>query len=159
MTNLMSPSLWLIAGATLMVAELIIPGGIVVFLGLGCLVVAAAITLGLVSSWVSAFTLFFISSLALILMLRSVVMRFAGGDYSRGNTIEILDEIGEPVTVVETIGPGTRVGRIEFRGTEWDALGDGSEILAGEQAQIVSRENVQYLVEKVQASKDQAQEQ
>ena len=46
MTYLLLPTLWLIAGIVLILAELIIPGGVVVFLGFACLVVALAVVLG-----------------------------------------------------------------------------------------------------------------
>jgi membrane protein implicated in regulation of membrane protease activity len=147
MTILLLPSVWLMAGIVLVLAELIIPGGVVVFLGFACLVVAAAVSLGLVSTWVSALTLFFISSLVLVVTLRSFFMRYAGGDFSRGNTIEILDDIGQLVPVVTTIGPGQKRGSIEYHGTRWKALSDGQKIEAGDVVQIVGRDNVSYIVE------------
>ncbi len=149
MDFLINSSYWLIAAIVLIIAEIFLPGGIVIFLGCGCLVVATAIWFGLVSSWVGALTLFFISSMLFIVVLREFAMRYFGGDFSKDNTIEILDEVGEEVKVVETIGPGNAVGRIDLRGTQWPAVGDGGEIATGEIARIVSRENVQYIVEGV----------
>jgi len=149
MTIFLLPSVWLIAGIVLILAELIIPGGVVVFLGLACLMVATAVSLGLVSTWVSALTLFFISSLLLVLTLRSVFMRYAGGDFSRGNTIEILDDIGQQAPVVKTIGPGQRRGMIDYHGTRWKALSDGQQIKVGDVVQIVGRDNVSYIVEPI----------
>jgi len=157
MDILINPNFWLAAGLILMFAELVIPGGIVIFLGGGALVVALAIWSGLVSDWVSASTLYFISSLALIVSLRSVVVKYAGGDSSKSNTLEILDAFGEVVTVVETIGPGERSGRILFRDTQWAALSDGSEILTGDSARIIAIENVSYIVEKTVASETEAE--
>lgn len=148
MDILMDLDYWLIAGLLLVFAEIVLPGGIVFFLGAGALVVALGIFLGIVTSWTGALTVYFVSSLLLILLLRGFVMRFVGGDSTRANTIEILDDVGELVKVVETIGPANNAGRIEFRGTEWQAVGDGSEIRAGENARIIARENVQYIVEK-----------
>tara|TARA_R110002073_G_scaffold596_15_gene4780 strand:- start:5606 stop:6085 length:480 start_codon:yes stop_codon:yes gene_type:complete len=153
MTYLLLPTLWLIAGIVLILAELIIPGGVVVFLGFACLVVALAVVLGWVSTWVTALTLFFVSSVALVMTLRSFFMRFAGGDFSRGNTIEILDDIGQQVAVVKTIGPGQKRGLIEYHGTRWKALSDGQEIDAGNLVQIVGRDNVSYIVEPITESK------
>ena len=144
----MNPNFWLVSGLILMFAELVIPGGIIIFLGGGGLVVALGIWLGLVTDWVSALTLFFISSLGLIVSLRSLVVKYAGGDSSKSNTLEILDAFGEVVKVVETIGPGEKSGRIQFRDTQWAALSDGSEILKGESARIIAIENVSYIVEK-----------
>lgn len=152
MNFLTDPTYWLIAGLLLILAELIIPGGIVVFLGLGCLVVALAVHFGLVTTWMGACTLFFIASLAMILLLRQFAVKFVEGDSSRGNTDELLDDVGEIAIVVDSIGPGNKQGRILFRGTQWPALGDGSELQVDAQVQIVSRQNVSYIVEKCEAS-------
>ena len=148
MTILTNPYVWLVFGLILIFSELIIPGGVVVFLGVGGLVVALSLYLGLVSDWVNVMTLYFISTLVLIVSLRSFAMRYAGGDYSKSNTIEILDDFGELVTVVEAIGPGEKTGRILFRDTQWAALSDGSEIAVGETARIIALENVCYIVER-----------
>lgn len=149
MNIILNPSYWAIVAVVLMLAEIVIPGGIVIFLGGGALVVAAALWVGILTSWVSAFTLFFISSLLLIFGLRSVVSRFADGDFSRGNTVEILDEIDHVVDVLSNIGPGQSAGTVLFRGTRWKALGGGEEIPQGSQARIVSRENTTLIVEAV----------
>ena len=146
MDIIMNPNYWLIAGVLLLLSEILLPGGIVFFLGAGALVVALGIYLGLITGWTGALTTYIIASLLLIIMLRGFVMKFVGGDASRGNTAEILDDVGERVEVVETIGPGNEIGRISFRGTEWSAKGDGSEIAAGQFATIISRENVHYIV-------------
>ena len=146
MESFLNPIGWLTVGAVLMLLELIIPGGIVFFLGSACIVVAAAVYLELVTTWVGAITLFFISSLILIVTLRAIISRFIEGDSSVGNTSEILDEVGEIVEVIESIGPADKVGAVKFRGTAWRALGEGKEIPAGSMARIVSRENISLLV-------------
>ncbi|MFP6807579.1 MAG: NfeD family protein [Pseudomonadales bacterium] len=149
MEILTNPNYWIIAALALMVAELVIPGGIVFFLGAACLIVAGALWMGLVSQWVSALTMFFIVSLALIITLRSFFTRFVGGDYSFGNTEEILDDLDEVVDVVKIIGPGESTGKIEYRGTVWQALGNGQTMSVGSKVKIVARENTTYLVEPV----------
>lgn len=150
MEIILNPTGWIIAALVLMVAEFIVPGGIIFFLGAGCLVVAGALWLGLVTTWVNTLTLFFIASLALIISLRSFFTRFAGGDYSQANTEEIIDDLDEIAVVVELIGPGENVGTINFRGTTWRALGNGQEIAAGVKVKIVARDNITYIVEPAQ---------
>jgi len=150
MEIILDPTGWIIAALVLMVAEFIVPGGIIFFLGAGCLIVAGALWLGLVTTWVNTLTLFFIASLALIISLRSFFTRFAGGDYSQANTEEIIDDLDEIAVVVELIGPGENVGTINFRGTTWRALGNGQEIAAGVKVKIVARDNITYIVEPAQ---------
>ncbi len=140
--------IWGTTGLFLMLAELIIPGGIVVFLGLSAILVSASLQLGLIDNLMQAFTLFFVSSIVLLLAFRNVGQKMVGGDSTIENTDENLDVYGHQVKVIETIGPGTKQGRIEFQGTEWTALGDGGEIKAGQKAKIICRENISYVVEK-----------
>ena len=147
MEIILNPTGWIIAALVLMAAEFIVPGGIIFFLGAGCLVVAGALWLGLVTTWVNTLTLFFIASLALILSLRSFFTRFAGGDYSQANTDEIIDDLDEIAVVLEPIGPGEDVGSINFRGTTWRALGNGQKIATGAKVKIVARDNITYIVE------------
>lgn len=138
---------WLPLAAFFILAELIIPGGIVIFLGFGALVVAGAILFGFLENWASALTLWFVSSLLLIIVLRSAAQKFVGGDASVANTDETVDAFGEIVDVVATIGPGEDRGRVKFRGTEWQALGDGTVIETGSKATIVSQDNITLIVE------------
>lgn len=139
---------WTGLGVLLMVAEIIIPGGIVVFLGLSSLIVAGSIQFGLIDGWVHALTLWFISSILLLLLFRNLTQKFVGGDESVDNTDEELDLFGKLVTVSETIGPGETKGRVEYQGTSWTALGDGSIIEAGSTVKIVCRDNISLVVEK-----------
>ncbi len=148
-------AIWLIAGLVLMVAELVIPGGIVVFVGLSAVITGGAWFIGLVNTWPNAFVLFFILTMVLILAFRGVTQKLVGGDSHIANTDEDLDVYGKTATVVETIGPGQHMGRIEFQGTQWPALGDGREILAGAQVKIVCHENISLLVEPIAAGVDQ----
>ena len=108
-----------------------------------------AIYIGLVSTWTSALTLFFISSLGLVIILRSFFSRFIEGDSSVANTEELLDDLDEFVEVIKTIGPADKAGMVKFKGTQWKALGDGQEIAIGSTARIVSRENITLLVKPV----------
>ena len=145
--------IWGCIGLVLMLAELVIPGGIVILLGGACLVVASALGIGLVDGIVQSLTLWFIASIVLLLGFRQVTQKLVGGDSHVDNTDEELDIYDKIALVKETIGPAQHAGRIEFQGTEWSALGDGSEIAAGTQVRIICRENIGLIVEPVNSSK------
>jgi len=145
--------MWGSVGLLLMLAELIIPGGIVILLGGACLVVALALAVGLVSGIAQSLTLWFIVSIVFLLGFRQVTQKIVGGDSHVGNTDEELDIYNQIALVKETIGPAQHPGRIEFQGTEWSALGDGSEITVGTQVRIICRENIGLIVEPVKHSK------
>ena len=67
-----------------------------------------------------------------------------------GNIFDFNNDIyGKKVEVTEKIGPGTHAGRVEFQGTTWTALSDGSELIKGSHATIVCKENISLFVEAV----------
>ncbi|WP_394203948.1 NfeD family protein [Shewanella waksmanii] len=141
--------IWAVIGVILMLAEIIVPGGIVILIGAACLIVAGALTFGIVEGFVQALTLWFITSMVLLLAFRHVTQRLIGGDAHVDNTDEELDLYNQPAIVKQTIGPGQKQGRVEFQGTEWSALGDGSEIEAGTQVKVICRENIALVVEPI----------
>ena len=140
---------WAIIGLILMLAELVIPGGIVVLLGAACLVVAGALRIGLVEGVVQSMTLWFISAIVLLLTFRQVTQKLVGGDSHVDNTDEELDIYNQIARVKQAIGPGQTTGRVEFQGSEWPALGDGSIIAVGTEVRIICRENIALVVEPV----------
>ncbi|MEI6859874.1 MAG: NfeD family protein [Shewanella sp.] len=144
--------IWVSLGVILMLAEIIIPGGIVILLGAACLVVAGALTVGFVDGIVQALTLWFIASIVLLLGFRGVTQKLVGGDVYVANTDEELDLYNQVALVKQAIGPAQKQGRIEFQGTEWPALGDGSEIAAGTKVRIICRDNIAFIVEPYQES-------
>lgn len=110
--------MWSVIGIILMLAELIVPGGIVILLGAACLVVAGALGIGLVEGIVQSMTLWFISAIVLLLSFRQLTQRLVGGDSHVDNTDEELDIYNQIARVKQTIGPGQTTGRVEFQGSE-----------------------------------------
>jgi inner membrane protein len=142
---------WAGVGLVLMLAEIIVPGGIVILLGAACMLVAAALGLGLVEGLVQSLTLWFIASMVLLLSFRHLTQRLVGGDAHVGNTDEALDIYNQTALVKETIGPGEKKGRVVFQGADWPALGDGSQISVGTRVRIICRENIDLVVEPLPA--------
>ncbi|GIU17311.1 NfeD family protein [Shewanella colwelliana] len=139
--------IWAGIGIVLMLAEIILPGGIVVLLGAACLVVASALAVGLVEGVVQALTLWFIASMVLLLAFRQLTQKLVGGDSHVDNTDEDFDLYNKTALVKTVIGPAQQQGRVEFQGTEWPALGDGSEIPVGSQVRVICRDNIALVVE------------
>lgn len=139
--------MWLGAGVLLMLAELVIPGGIVIFLGLAGVLVAGSLQLGIIEGWIQALTLWFVASMVLLLSCRNLAQKLVGGDTRVDSTDEELAIYGETAVVTETIGPGQQTGRIEFQGSTWPALGDGQVITSGSLVRIICHENIGMVVE------------
>jgi membrane protein implicated in regulation of membrane protease activity len=140
----MIPLVWLASGLVMILLELVIPGGIIVFLGGAAIIVAAGIYLGLITNVVTALITFFISSILLLLVFRSLFMKYFEGDYQVHQTDEQALDIGKIVEVIETIYPH-KEGRVRFRATTWLAQSE-SEIIAGKKAVIVEKKESVWVV-------------
>lgn len=143
--------IWVVIGIIFMLAEIILPGGIVIFLGAACLVVASALGVGLVEGLAQSMTLWFIVSIVLLLCFRHFTQKLVGGDSHVDNTDEEFELYNKMALVKAVIGPGQKQGRVEFQGAEWPALGDGTEIPVGVQVKVICRENISLVVEPLTA--------
>lgn len=139
--------LWLGAGVLLALSELVVPGGVMVFLGLGGVLVAGARWLGLLESPMASFTAWTLISVGLIASLRGVVSRWSGAQHSVQSTNEDVDAFGQVAVVSEAIHVGEDSGRIRFRGTTWPARCLKGVLEPGTEVRIVDRENVSWIVE------------
>lgn len=139
--------LWLLGGIILVASELFLPGLVVVFLGLGAMVVALLRWLGLIDSLAYSFTAWFVSSLALIVVLRSTLQRFVPSETSFTPLEDDADQFGAVAEVVETVSPRHTDGRISFQGTTWPATSDAVEIPPGTKVTILYRESLGWRVQ------------
>lgn len=137
---------WAVFGFILIFAEIILPGAIVVFLGLAALLVAACLYFGFITGWISALTLWFISSLVLIIALRHLLQKFIQGNVEKQNIDEDLDAFGALAVVTEKIDPEQN-GRIDFRGSSWKAKCFELTLFPGTKVKIISREGMTWIVE------------
>lgn len=139
--------LWLLGGIILLASELLLPGLVAMFLGLGALVVALLRWLGLIDSLAYSFTAWFVSSLAFIVFLRSTLQRFVPSETSFTPLEEDTDLFGAVAEVVETVSSSHTDGRISFRGTTWPATSDAAEIPTGAKVTILFRDNLGWRVQ------------
>ena len=140
---------WLGIGIICVLAEFLLPGLVVIFLGLGALTSALAIHLEMADSLVTQLTIFFISSLIYIFTLRALIIQFFPTDSVKATIDEDELAIGQEAVVTEPILSG-KVGRIDYSDSTWKARScDQVEILEGDQVKIVGRENITWIVEKI----------
>ncbi|NQY62528.1 MAG: NfeD family protein [Alteromonadaceae bacterium] len=139
---------WLIIAVIFSLAEIFVPGGILLNLGIASIIVAVGVHQQYLDTWVLTLTTWFISASILLFIAYLITERFLSSDQRIDNVYEEVDIYGKDVLVTEKIGPGNQTGRVEFQGTTWTALSDGSEIPAGNHASIVCKENISLLVEK-----------
>ncbi len=127
MSELMaSPSfVWFLIGFGFLLAELAMPGFIIIFFGMGAWVAALAAWLfGVGLSWQIA--IFLVASILFVVILRRVWMRAFHG-ISGGNVdeekLDRPENVGAMAEVVKPIGPSLP-GEIKYRGTYWRAVAD-----------------------------------
>jgi len=138
---------WIILAILFACLEIFVPGGILLNLGIASLIVAIGVQQQILDTWVLTLTTWFIIATCLLIVVYFITERFFAGETTIENVYEELDIYGKTVDVLEQIGPGTAAGRVEFQGTTWTALGDGTVINAGSQASIVCKENISLVVE------------
>ena len=148
MSNL-AISLWLGSGIFLMAIEFLVPGLVMVFVGLGALTVALGMHLGYIDEIVQQFITFFISSIIYLLTLRFLVLRFFTSVTRKENIDEDEEVMGSIVELVADINSG-EFGRVEHSGSSWQARAEGDQtILKGEQVKIIGRDNITWIVQKI----------
>jgi len=142
-------SVWLGSGIFLMAIEFLVPGLVMVFVGLGALTVALGMHLGYIDEIVQQFITFFISSIIYLLTLRFLVLRFVPSVTRKENIDEDEEVIGSIVELVADINSG-EFGRVEHSGSSWQARAEGDQtILKGEQVKIIGRDNITWIVKKI----------
>ena len=133
--------IWFLIGLLLLVLEFILPGLIVAFFGVGAWVVALVCLF--IDIPVNAQLLIFIVSsvLSLLLLRKWLKGVFMGHVVSKQDVKENLEEfVGQRAVVKERIVPNGR-GKVEFRGTDWQAEAD-EEIAEGAAVKIIGKENI-----------------
>ncbi len=119
-----SPSLiWFLTGVVFLIAELMIPGFILIFFTAGCWIAGLSV-------WLLKIDL---TNQVLVSIVSSLVLLFTLRKYSlktfKGNTLDNVDDdysdskIGKTATVTKTITPGIP-GEIKVMGSFWRAVAD-----------------------------------
>jgi membrane protein implicated in regulation of membrane protease activity len=151
MESIFTPWLiWFVVGIVLAFVELMAPGIIIIFFGVGCWVVAGVLAIYPIT--LSQQVLLFIAaSILSIVFLRRWFMKIFKGLSSDKSEADYNDfPKGEKVEVVQSISPHS-TGRVKFRGTLWDAASD-EEIDEGETVELVKyaqNSNQVFFVKKI----------
>lgn len=138
--------IWFILGTIFLFAELICPGFIIFFFGVGAII--TSIALGM--SWIQSLEvqlIVFILSTIISLTLGRLYLRRLFPCKSEIHTQDADDDqfIGRTVKVVEKITP-EQPGRIEINGSTWMATADATFDI-GAIVKIVKRTNITFHVQ------------
>jgi membrane protein implicated in regulation of membrane protease activity len=135
---------WFIIGLVLFLLELVLPGFVIFFFGVGawitaflCLVANPGINLQVI--------VFAVTSVLSLLLLRKMIQNrffFSKEELSK----EVEDEFsGKEAVALSDFGPGKN-GKVEFKGTTWNAESE-SVITEGQRVIIKEKENFKLIVE------------
>lgn len=138
--------LWLIAGIVLIATELFIPGLVVCFLGFGAVIVAVLRWFGVFTGLAQSFIVWLVTSIALLIVLRRVLLKWVPSESSYTATDEDYDAVGSIVEVVQEVSESTQ-GRIRYAGTTWPATTRHGILLPGQKARLLYRDNLVWIVE------------
>jgi len=140
--------IWFVIGIVLLILEFAVPGVIILFFGIGALVVGVMNIIFDPSLDVQLIIFILTSLLLLITMRRYLKTVFTGKvnsapDEDDGNE----DIIGNTVIVIKEITP-EMPGKVEFRGTSWNAVAE-EKIEKGKRARITGKESITLQVKKL----------
>lgn len=147
--NWVAPVIWFIIGLVIFLLEFSMPGFILFFFGIGAWLVAIVTLVAGDLNLTVQLLLFILSSLTLLVLLRSKFRQlFSGGKNPVANFEGDFNEIiGKKVPVIETIQPN-RKGKVELYGTNWLAQAE-EEISAGDMVEITGKDNLTLIVKKL----------
>ena len=136
--------IWFIAGFIFFLLEFAVPGLILFFFAVGAWLVAI-LSLFVDLSINAQLIIFLASSILTILFFRKYVKKII---WTKKHSSEIEDEFVGKTGKAETfIGPG-QDGKIDFKGTSWDAR-SADTIQKGELAIIIGNESILLIVKSI----------
>ena len=136
--------LWFIIGLVLFLLELVVPGFVIFFFGIGAWVTALICLIANPGTDLQMLIFAITSVLALSVLRRMIQKRFF---FSKdGLSEQVEDEFtGKTALALTDIGPGIK-GKIDFKGTTWTAHSDYA-IKEGQYVIIKEKESINITVE------------
>jgi membrane protein implicated in regulation of membrane protease activity len=135
---------WFIIGLALFLLELVLPGFVIFFFGVGAWVTALLCLIANPGINLQAIVFGVTSILSLVLLRKMIQKKFF---YSKEElSKEVEDEFSgrEGIALTELI-PG-KTGKVEFKGTQWNAESE-SEIAEGQRVIIKRKDSFKLIVE------------
>ena len=143
--------LWFVAGLVFFFVELILPGFIVFFFGLGAWVTALLSFFLPIPPLPQLGIFLFASLLSLFALRRYLSPVFIGQSKKEHDSME-SEGIGATVEVVSEIDPPGE-GRIRYSGSYWRAAAE-EHVAVGEFVEIIDRQNMLMLVKSSQTQEE-----
>lgn len=141
---------WFLLGVVLMLSELALPGFVIIFFGIGAWITALCIFLGFSQGFNTQLVIFLVSSVLSLVLFRNQGKKYFQGRVSgKMDDVSKLDDVrGERAVVVEDIVPTNLAGKVEFHGTNWNAVAE-EEIKKGTPVEVLERSDLTLKVKPI----------
>jgi membrane protein implicated in regulation of membrane protease activity len=135
---------WFILGLGLFLLELVMPGFIIFFFGLGAWITALICLIGHPGINLQII-IFAVTSTLLLIALRKIIQnKFLNSKGTRSDDVD--DEFTGKEAVAKIDFGGLKQGKVEFKGTSWTAE-SVSEIAEGQRVIIIEKNSFKLIVE------------
>lgn len=138
--------LWFLIGLGLLFAELIVPGLVIIFFGIGAWV-TALLSLVIPMSLNVQLLVFLVASLLSLVLLRHYVAEWFKGRLMKSHEHNDEDDVVGREAEVTKLITAEAPGEVRFKGAEWQA--ESTQVLEpGERVLITGRKSIRLLVER-----------
>src|SRR5664279_370442 len=135
---------WFILGLGLFLLELVMPGFIIFFFGLGAWITAIVCLIGHPGTNLQII-IFAVTSTLLLIALRKIIQnKFLNSKRTRSDDVE--DEFTGKEAIAKIDFGGLKQGKVEFKGTSWSAEST-SEVKEGQRVIIIEKDSFKLIVE------------
>lgn len=136
--------IWFLIGLGLLLLELILPGLVIVFFGVGAWVTALVTAITDINlNW--QILIFLVASLLGLVLLRKYLKKRFFDRTNKEIDDQLEEFIGRKAMAIDDFKDG--VGKVEFKGTQWSARSEGP-VTKGEWVIIRSKDSLTFNVEK-----------
>lgn len=138
-----SEIIWFVIGLIFLLTEMVLPGLVIIFFGVGAWVTAIC-CLFFDIGFSLQLIIFLISSILGLVLLRKSLNRI----FQKGTPVmdDLSEEFIGKTAIVQSEIRKNFQGKVSFRGTEWSAVAD-QDIATGQVVKIVSKESIVLKVE------------
>lgn len=146
-----SELIWFIFGLLFILAELMLPGFVIIFFGIGAWVTALLDWMGILPDFTSQLFIFLIASVVSLVLFRKKATGVLRGKITGklSSDDELNNVKGQKVKVIAEIKPNDTSGKVELFGTVWNAEAD-SVIPKNTIVEIIERKNLILTVKPLQ---------
>jgi membrane protein implicated in regulation of membrane protease activity len=149
MDSISNELLWFLVGLVLMLGEIVTPGFVLIFFGIGAWIISLLLWLGLSITFTTQLFLFLIISVVSLLLFRKYGKIYSHGKVTKADPASSIDDIrGERAVATSDISPATG-GTVEFHGTHWNASSE-TPIVKGASVEVLERNNLTLKVKPIQ---------